>query len=298
MEMSRKQSTALISATIGLVAMSAACSPPAPKQESSIVRQIDHILIVSNEAPELFSLLTETFQLPVAWPLSDYGGFACGGVAVGAVNLEIIKETESPARAEKSRWTGFALEPEPLESSLAELDARGIQHGTPAPFRSSQPDGWFKLRWTTVGLPEVSNDKMQVFLCQYEDDLPARRSRLLEQLRSREWGPLSISSIREIVVGAKDWKRMQAHWQKLLEPLQESSPGVWPLAAGPAIRLIEAEYDGICGLVVKVKSLPQARQLLEAQGLLGAEQAATLTVGGSHLRGLNITLVEQALEAP
>jgi hypothetical protein len=276
----------LVMGAIGFCVMPAACAPQAPRRTTNIVRQIDHVLIASSDAKELFSLLSDTFQFPMAWPMSDYGGFASGGIAVGNVNLEIIKDAETPAGAVKSRWTGFALEPEPLRISLAELDARGIRHGTPAPFRSM-----FTTRWTTVGLPDVSGDSIQVFLCHYEDDLPARRRRLLEQLRSRDGGPLSVLSVREIVYGARDVKRMQTQWQKLLNPLQPSSEGIWPVGAGPAVRVIQAEKDGVLGLVIAVKSLPQARRFLKAQGLLGTEQPGALTVSGSQLQGLNVTLV-------
>lgn len=286
---SGQRSTAFVMAAVGLFTMSAAYAPQSPRQTTNIVRQVDHILIASGQAKELFSLLSDTFQFPVAWPLSDYGGFASGGVAVGNVNLEIIKDSEAAAGAVKSRWTGFALEPEPLRISVAELDARGIRHGTPAPFRS----GWFTTRWTTVSLPTVSSETIHIFLCQYEDDLPARRRHLLERLRSRDGGPLSVHSIREIVVGARDAKRMQAHWQKLLDPIQASSQGVWRVGTGPAIRLIQADKDGIRGLVVNVKSLEQARRFLKEQGLLGADQPAALTVAGSQLQGLNMTLVEE-----
>lgn len=287
--MSLQQSGALAMAAVAFCAMPIACAPQAPTRTTNIVRQIDHILIASSEAKELFSLLSDTFQFPVAWPMSDYGSFASGGVAVGNVNLEIIKDSGPTAGTVKSRWTGFALEPEPLRISLAELDARGIRHGAPAPFRS----GLFTTRWTTVGLPDVSNDTLQVFLCQFEDDLPARRRRSLENLRSRDGGPLSVHSIREIVFGAKDVKRMEEHWQKLLSPINASSEGLWPVGAGPAIRLIQAEKDGIRALVVNVKSLEQARRFLKEHDLLGAEQPAALTVAGSQLQGLNVTLVEQ-----
>jgi hypothetical protein len=274
----------------------AACTAQTPSQTTNIVRQIDHILIVSSEAKELFSLLSDTFQLPVAWPMSDYGSFASGGVAVGNVNLEIIEDSEPAAGTVKSRWTGFALEPEPLRISLAELDARGIRHGAPAPFRSKRPDGSFTLRWTTVGLPDVSSDAVEVFFCQLEDDLTARRRRSLEQLRSRDGGPLSVRSIREIVYGARDVKRMQEHWQKLLNPLQPSSQGVWPVGTGPAIRLIQADNDGIHGVVVNVKSLEEARRFLKKRGLLSTERPAAITMAGSQLQGLNVTLVEQPSE--
>jgi hypothetical protein len=79
----------------------------------------------------------------------------------------------------------------------------------------------------------------------------------------------------------------------LLNPLQASSQGVWPVGAGPAIRVIQADKDEIRGLVVNVKSLQQVRRFLKEHGLLGTEQSAALTVAGSQLQGLNVTLVEQ-----
>ena len=73
------------------------CKPEPAVRSSNIVHQIDHILIASSDPNALFSLLTGTLQLPVAWPMTDYGAFASGGVGVGNTNLEIIKETDLAA---------------------------------------------------------------------------------------------------------------------------------------------------------------------------------------------------------
>ncbi len=45
---------------------------------------------------------------------------------------------------------------------------------------------------------------------------------------------------------------MQERWQHLLNPLQPSSPEVWSVGAGPRIRVIQADEDGIRGLLVNV----------------------------------------------
>src|ERR1043166_5833491 len=133
------------------------------------IRQIDHILIASNEAKDLFSLFTETFQLPVVWPMSDYGGFVSGGVALGNVNLEVLKTTsEITTGSTDARFVGFALEPEPLRISLPELKTRHVRCDTPTPFRAVQSSGSTTTLWTTVGLPEVSSDGSAIFLCEYE----------------------------------------------------------------------------------------------------------------------------------
>lgn len=51
-------------------------------------RNIDHIVFRLQEAESLYLLFSETFGLPVSWPLqrSDFATF--GWVTVGNVNLE------------------------------------------------------------------------------------------------------------------------------------------------------------------------------------------------------------------
>lgn len=284
-------------ATFAIVAPPGNSNAQAPAS-SNVVRRIDHIRISSTKAKELFLLLSETFQFPIAWPLSDYGAFASGGVAVGNVNLEIIRSSEPPTAAANAHFTGLALEPEPLRTSLAELDARRIPHGPPAPFRSRRLFAPSATLWTTVALPSVSSDTVEVFLCDYPDDLPARRQRLGEQLRSRDGGPLSVQSVREIVYGARDLERMKENWQSLLHPRPPSSSGLWSLGDGPAIRVVAADRDEIQQLILTVKSLEQARRFLEERNLLGSDQPAAVTLAGPLFHGLNITLVEGDAESP
>ncbi|MET0552242.1 MAG: hypothetical protein ABW221_04340 [Vicinamibacteria bacterium] len=262
---------------IGAIALWGCSTPGADRSpgQTPIVRQVDHVLVASRQARELFALLSETFRLPVAWPLSDFGGFSSGGVGMGNAILEVVQDSGA---TDGARFIGFALEPGPLRTSLGELAARRIPHGRPAPFRSRDPGAWMKTLGTTVGLPDVSSGTAEVFLCAYASDRLERTGRLREDLRSRGGGPLTVHSIREVVYGARDVDLMQERWQALLFPLQPSSPGVWSLGSGPAIRVARTERDGALGLVIEVRSLAQARPLLAAHGAL--------------LKGLDIALVE------
>ena len=297
MTLSAQRSVVLVMAAIGFCAPSAVGSSPAPVLTPNLVRQIDHVLISSNKAKELFSLLSETFEFPIAWPMSNYGSFASGGVAVGNVNLEVVRSADSLTGA-GARLVGFALEPAPLRASLLELDVRRIPHGAPAPFRSKRLIGSSTTLWTTVALPSVSSDAVNVFFCEYGHDVPARRDRLHEQLRSREGGPLSVQSVEEIVCGTVDLKQTEEHWQRLLNPLQPSSPGMWQLGAGPAIHVVQADQDEIQQLIITVKSLEQARRFLRKRNLLGTDRPAAVTIASSLLQGLSITLVEGRSEGP
>ena len=260
--------------------------------ERNIVRQVDHILIGSSDADELFSLLADTLQLPVAWPMSNYGFFTSGGVAVGNVNLEVFKERGSGDGGARSRFAGMALEPEPLQESLVELEARDIAHGRTSAFTSPSSEGTSTILWRTVMLPTVSSDATMVFLCEYWRDVEAERVRLLDELRSRDGGPLSFDSVSEILYGTTDMERAKDNWQRLLDPLAPSAPGVWHVGAGPAIRVVDADRDGIIGIVVRVSSLARARDFLREHDLRGEDSPDGFTMAGSRLQGLIIRLVE------
>jgi len=264
--------------------------------QGKVIRQVDHVLIASNDADELFSLLSDTFQLPIVWPMGNYGRFTSGGVSAGNVNLEVVKMPVSTDDNARSQIIGFAFEPEPLEDSLRELDARGITHGASVPFTILDSTGSVTTLWNSVALPDLSNDNIIIFLCEYLHDLPAQRNKTLGELLSRNGGPLSIESVEEIVIGTTNMHESKDKWQHLLEPLSPSSQGVWHLEAGPAIHLIEAEKDGIYELVINVRSLDQARDFLGEHDLLGINRPDEITVIGSYLQGLTIKLVEKDFE--
>jgi hypothetical protein len=141
-------------------------------------------------------------------------------------------------------------------------------------------------------LPDLSNEAMVVFLCEYTHETSAQRAPSTNPSRTQEGGPLPVESVREIVIGTTDFLGSQDRWQRLLDPLAASSSGVWELEPGPAIRLVPSEKDGILGLVIKVRSLEQARQFLQEQGLLGLDEEEKITIAGPFLKDLNITLVE------
>ncbi len=278
--------------TVGLAAVlctAMACTSEPATPPTAVVRQVDHVLVASGEARELFTLLSEGLGFPVAWPMENYGSFSSGGIALGDVNLELLEDAEMRARNEGPRWTGCAFEPVGLSAALAELDARGIRHGEPAPLRS----GWFTTLWTTVALPEISSDMSQLFLCEYEKPAATRRAELLRQLDSRDGGPLGLQSVAELVFGARELAVAQNRWRSLLLPLAPDADGRWQLGAGPAIRLVQAEHEGIVALVLRVKSLERARAALAARDLLGASSPTQLTLAGP-LRELRVLLIERS----
>jgi len=264
--------------------------------QGKVIRQVDHVLIASNDADELFFLLSDTFQLPVVWPMGNYGRFTSGGVSAGNVYLEIVKMPVSNTDNARSQFIGFALEPEPLEESLKELNIRGITHGASVPFTILDSTGSVTTLWNSVALPDLSNDNIIIFLCEYSHDLTAQRTKTLDELLSRNGGPLSIESVAEIVIGTTNMQESKDKWQRLLEPILPSSQGVWHLEAGPSIHLIETEKNGIYEVVINVRSLDQARDFLGEYDLLGINKPDEITIIGLYLQGLTIKLIERDFE--
>lgn len=258
----------------------------------AVVRQIDHLLIQTHNPDYLYRLFTETFQLPVVWPLAKFPGFVTGGVFFGNVNLETLRPDEQPAMVGNSaRCMGIAFEPAGLEASLRQLAERQIAHAAPAPFESLQADGSRQLRWTNVLLDRFYADNM-IFLCQYAFDIEARRSRNRAELEAIKGGPLGLQAVKEVLLGVTDLDAAQARWRNLLAPSAESERGRWQVGGGPAIRVQASAQDAIQGLVLKVASLEQARAFLADKGLVGSDSETMLTLSHDQTQGLAVHLVD------
>ena len=257
-------------------------------QPEVLVRQIDHILIESDQAEELFRLFTEKLGLPVVWPFSTYRDFSSGGVGFGNVNVEVTRS--EPLH---SGLTGVALEPAPTSVSelLSGLDAHGLKHGEPAPYSEKDSSGTERLRLTTVSmtsLPPAST----IFFCKFTFDVGERRARIRGELQNHGGGPLGIESVSELVIGVKDMAAAEHDWSILLGSVPPSQESLWQIGAGPAIRLVATQQDHLMLLRVKVKSLERARAFLKAENLLGLDAGHEISLDPSHVAGADVRLVE------
>jgi hypothetical protein len=265
-----------------------------------VIRQVDHILISSDDPESLFEFFAGTMQLPVAWPLADYKSFSSGGIGAGNVNLEVlrspVRKGSSPAKSTKARYAGVAFEPVPLVQSLPQLKTRSITHSPPEPYRSILPDGSEGTSWTTVVLTQISKPGLSVFLCEYNPaflNVEIRRNQLGGRLVLDEGGPLGIRFVKEIVVRTKDLHGERERWQRLFLPVAPSTTNGWQIGNGPAIRLTSGPGEGIRRIVLRVTSLSRARNFLERKQLLGAVTAHGITLNAARIQGLDILLVEQ-----
>ena len=251
---------------------------------SPFIRQIDHIIIVSEHPESLFHLFSEQLELPLGFPFKSYGTFSSGGVGFGNVVVEFIHLPESHPGV-----TGVALEPATIEEAYVALDARGVKHDAPHPTYQPDPGGGQRLGWTTI---ELHLPVEGFFLCKYNNSVEPRRTRIRQELDARKGGPLGIDSVLEVVVGVRDVAAAQAQFRNLLGPPGQGETSVWSLGAGPAIRLITDTQDHLKEVRVKVHSLEKARAYLKDQGLLGADSGHELTINSARLGETNLVLLQ------
>jgi len=264
------------------------------------VGPIDHIMIRAEQPRTLFTLFTETFELPVAWPLESRGGVTSGGVGFGNVNVEAIK-FPGQLKAESS-LVGFAFEPvSTLSDSLAELHRRGVAYGKLRPFVSTASDGAAATLWTNVTLSQLSDSDtpmdatLHIFLSEYTPeyvDSKQRRERLRTALAHNDGGPLGIDGVVEVTIGTTNPDVSRKLWGELLAPQTSSTEGFWTVGNGPSIRLVRAEKSAIQGLIIRVRSLGRAEAFLREHGLLGSVSQGLVMIDSSRVDGLRISLVE------
>ena len=269
------------------------------KEVAPPVRRIDHIMIRMEDPDKFYAFVTQTLRLPIAWPLATRGGVTSGAVGVGNTNIEAIQfPGQKPSHA---NLVGFGFEPSPLAECLDELDRRGITYGEPRPFVVAEQGGSVKTLFTNVTLRQFSDaDRpvdatIHIFLSEYSAtyvDVEKRRARLRRELQKAGGGPLGITGVKEVIVGAMDLDGATRLWKKLLGPNPPSAPGLWPVGDGPAIRVVRAKENKLQGLIISVRSLPQAKAFLREKGLLGAVTRKRITIDSSKIQGLNIQLIE------
>ncbi len=262
-----------------------------------IVARIDHVIIQAPDPKPLFTLLTDVFELPVAWPLQSYGVFTSGGVFVGNVNIEIMQGTAAAAEwAHESpgpRLHGIAFEPhESAAESVTLLKKRSVGHSLPAPFFGVR-NGKRSLMWTTVFLHDLEPRDALLLVCDYAWDVEQRRKPLRTQLEERDGGQLGIRAVARVIVAVSDLGHA-TRWDAVLAPHRRSN-NTWHFSAGPAFELIQDKRPGLIEVVVAVKSIDRVRQVLaKRHDVILRSQHGKHYLSGSLLGDLRLQLSERS----
>ncbi len=258
-----------------------------------VFRQVDHILIESQDPKALFNFCVDTLRLPVDLQFSGNRGF----VSAGNVSLEVFRYAEqqsgSGRKGQGARYSGLSFEPNPLPAVLNELKFRGIRFSSPETFESILPNGTRGIASTRVGLPSVSNPETYIFLLEYSPEflqVDVRRKQLLNQLAFAKGGPLGILSVDEILITTTNLPKDKANWGALFG--RTAGPERWRAGEGPAIRLAAGKMNEIREIVFKVGSLDRAKVFLKKSGLLGPASEGGILISPSKVQGLRILVRE------
>ena len=122
-----------------------------------VIKQLDHVIARVGDPRALFSLLTETMGLPVAWPLKSYPAFQSGGVALGNLYLEIMQcgARRKNGTHASGRLCAIAFESPQIDAAAEELSRRGLAHTPVAPYFEKAEDGTRKKIWSNVVLGKL-----------------------------------------------------------------------------------------------------------------------------------------------
>jgi hypothetical protein len=106
--------------------------------DRQVVKQLDHVIARVDDPQPLFKLLSETLQLPIAWPLRSYPSFTSGGIALGNLYLEVLscasQQDASSNNSPAARFVAIAFESGSLGESVGELDRLKLPHGPVVPY--------------------------------------------------------------------------------------------------------------------------------------------------------------------
>ena len=94
------------------------------------------------------------------------------------------------------------------------------------------------------------------------------------------------AEIKEVVIGSAEFEADCAMWRKLLMPSAPPDTVLFQPTLGPPLRLVKDTRDRIQSIVLKVRSLDQARLFLQKEKMLGNG----MTILPSRLGGLAIRL--------
>jgi hypothetical protein len=289
---------------LSLTGATVGCATPAPEvpelngttraADKPLVRKVDHFFAMSTEAEVLMVLFRDKLGLPQQWPFRSYGAFASGAVSLGNVVFEFVQHEE--VSGTEYGWLAF----EPVSGSdaaVAELDRRGLAHGTPEAtmFPDSATGEQFGWINTTVQGLSGPGAPDRVFLCDY---VPRRRVReghdvAAAELIARGGGPLGVLRAAEILFGVSDLAAARREWQKMLESPEQDRGDRFRFGDGPIIRLVEATNPGIQRVVLQVKSAEAARAYLRQIGMEGESRAGEISIDTTATLGLDIVLSER-----
>jgi hypothetical protein len=262
-------------------------------ESASVVKRIDHILLVPEDPRGLYDFLTQELKMPIAWAFREYEGFASGGVFFGNVNLEALVMNRDNLST-PSKIAGIAFEPAgPTNEVVEEIKRRQIVYDEPRTYEFGPEQSKIKM-WTTTILSDFLPGSV-VFICEYHPGIfnpPAWRNTLQKKLEEIKGGPLGIEYVKEVELRVKDKEKALQKWQNLFSPYLLSPDGCFAVGDGPRLCMVESDKDSIHSMKIKVRSLDKAREFLSSRGLLGQDKKVSINLNPKKTFGILFEILE------
>lgn len=281
-----------------------------------VVRQIDHLLVVTHDPVGMFALFYNRLGLPAVGEESDaerflserqtsaLGWWTGAGVSLGNIHLWFIRFEEGFEHLwQGSAWSPFAtqsrgiarieeiaLEPAGMSEAAAELDARKILHDSIVSHRYDHATE------RTLDLHGFLGDQGLVSLSHYEYFDGRSRAdvhrELAGRLDQRAGGIARVGSAAEIVVGSSNYETAIAMWRDLLSPIVMEPTGLWAFPNKCSLRLAPDVQDGVTSLKLRSTNIKEARENLGDAGLLErSTDSNELRLDRKSMNGLDIRLI-------
>jgi hypothetical protein len=268
----------------------------------AIYRAVDHIVLRLPEADAITTLFGETFGLPITWPLQRSNFATFSWVSLGNTNLEFWAATDNsdlPVNGQPPLFHGFALDPESLTSSIAQLSELNIHCKQPRSFQTNDGQGGLVTNFTNSVLLDVSTDTCLIFFCEWHENgnifpwhekltSSERRDREREALRECDGGKLGVVGLSEIRLKVVNFDAMMNKWATITGSMGH------PLALTDniSLTLLPGERDQIESLVIAVKCLEVAKQFLLEKGILSEVGVNSVQISPEVCHGLIFTLIQ------
>jgi hypothetical protein len=269
-------------------------------------RGIDHVVIRTGDAAQLYELFSVQLGLPVTWPLEVASFATFGWIGLGNTNLEIwaaADNSDLPADCSFPLVHQIALEPVGLSESLARLTALGLSCKAPRTYASQDERGELRANFTNSTILDLSTDSCCVFMCDWGShapivpwrkglSTPERRDLERDALAACGGGHLGLVGLKEIAMSSTDLAGALDKWQRLAE----SSAEPVAIADDVELQLSAGTRDLIRSLTFAVRDLAEARCFLAKQDILDEDKVDAVVLSRRATGGLTFRLVEASAE--
>ncbi len=254
---------------------------------SAQVLRVDNITVQTDKAKVLYSLFTNTFQLPELFRYQPAGSAVSGMVWLGNTALSITGGDK-----DTTFFSTLSLEPlQQGEALIQTLTGFGITLNSPEKSSYTSVQGE-NISWKTIGVRDLCSEWVNIAI----SDAPrpslfaSYRTAAKKIFAERAGGTLGLQAVQKIILTTADAAKSLQAWVSI-PGVQRMADIGFRLIDGPVILVEKGNYNAVKEIVVQVTSLAVAESFLQQNGLLQKEGNKTLILPAA-VQGLRILLEE------